>query len=634
MRRLRPLAALAIAACSAPSTAPPDTSTAPLVETAKPAPPPAETPKPAPPLPATCAPADPARAAVFLAPRAPRPGEPVRVLAHSEAPLDAAALTILDDTGAEITGTRERRGGPPYTWYAEIPSAAAGRYRAILRAPALTACADFTVAAAAPPAEPRTIAAWTNRAAWDRAAERLYQAFIERLFDAPAGADLAVPALHHLLRDPGRNLLHDYLGRGEDDPGLHAPVIDPDCADLPYFLRAYFAHKLGLPFGYSSCTRGGGGRPPACRKWHSNLEPEPARSSPDAAFVDFLRVKLADTVHSGTGRTPADQDTGDYYPVAITPDSLRPGTVYTDPYGHVLLIAKRIPQTPERGGILYAVDGQPDGTVARRRFWRGNFLFAVDPALGSAGWKRFRPVVTDPRGRARPLTNAEITAHPDYGDLSLTQYEHGVEGFYDAMDDLINPAPLDPARALLEAIDALEEQVKGRVLSVANARKHFAAGGPTIDMPEGPAIFETTGPWEDYSTPSRDLRLLIAVDVVRGFPARVARRPTRFAIPPGQPLPTIQQTLETQLNAELSRRSFTYQRSDGTPFTLTLADILTRAPDLEQAYNPNDCPEVRWAAPPDSEELRTCRRRAPASQRARMRKTRPWFHTRRRPPRL
>ena len=38
-------------------------------------------------------------------------------------------------------------------------------------------------------------------------------------------------------------------------------VIRPDCADLPYFLRAYFAFKMGLPFGYSKCTRGGGGEP-------------------------------------------------------------------------------------------------------------------------------------------------------------------------------------------------------------------------------------------------------------------------------------------------------------------------------------------------------------------------------------
>ena len=38
-----------------------------------------------------------------------------------------------------------------------------------------------------------------------------------------------------------------------------------------------------------------------------------------------------------------------------------------------------------RAGVFLAVDGQPDGTVARKRFWRGNFLFAQDPALGGPG---------------------------------------------------------------------------------------------------------------------------------------------------------------------------------------------------------------------------------------------------------
>jgi hypothetical protein len=180
--------------------------------------------------------------------------------------------------------------------------------------------------------------------------------------------------------------------------------------------------------------------------------------------------------------------------VALSFAGLRPGTVYADPYGHMLVVAKRIPQSEGAGGILLAVDGQPDGTVSRRRFWRGNFLFALDPPLGSPGFKRFRPVVVDPSGRPRPLGNREIAESPEYGDFSLSQYEAGVDGFYDAMDDVLSPAPLDPERALAEAIAALEEQVKGRVLSVANAKRHFAAGGGRIDMPEGAAIFETTGP--------------------------------------------------------------------------------------------------------------------------------------------
>jgi hypothetical protein len=551
----------------------------------------------------------------------------------SEAPLEAA-LSMSDAAGADLAGSRDRRGGPPFWWYAEVPSPAAGVHRITLRAAELSACAEVTVETDPPVDRTRTWGAvWPARAAWSRAVEMVYSAWIERLFDAPPDQPLSFPALHHVLRDPARNLLHDHLGMGEDDGGPKAPPIDPDCADLPYYLRAYFAFKLGLPFGFSSCTRGGGGLPPQCLRWHSSLEPVPQRATVAATFVDFLRIKVADTVHSGTGRTPAAEDGGDYYPVALSFAGLRPGTVYADPYGHTLVVARRIPEADGQSGVLYAVDAQPDGTVSRKRFWRGNFLFAIDPALGSAGFKRFRPVVVDAGGRPRALGNREIAASSEYGDLSLAQYEAGVEGFYDAMDDLLSPAPLDPSRALADSVAALEEQVKGRVISVANAKKHLASGGGRIDMPEGAAIFETTGPWEDFSTPSRDLRLLIAVDVVRGFPERVARRPERFAMPAGKTVAAVKGELERVLRDELARRRFSYERSDGSSFSLSLADVVARAADLEVAYNPNDCPEVRWGAPAGSEEAATCNRRAPGGQTARMRRYRGWFHERRRPPR-
>jgi len=92
-------------------------------------------------------------------------------------------------------------------------------------------------------------------------------------------------------------------------------------------------------------------------------------------------------------------------------------------------------------------------------------------------------------------------------------------------DDESLSVPLDPVRALKETITSLEEQVNTRVTSVENGRKYLAGGGRTVDIPDGAAIFETTGAWEDFATPSRDLRLLIAIDVVRGVPDRVARRP-------------------------------------------------------------------------------------------------------------
>jgi DNA-binding protein H-NS len=119
--------------------------------------------------------------------------------------------------------------------------------------------------------------------------------------------------------------------------------------------------------------------------------------------ADRLPVLVADLVRKQVavivGNTPsalaakAATTTVPIVPVPLSADTLRPGTVYADPYGHILMIVRRIAQTEDAAGIILAVDGQPDGTVARKRFWRGNFLFAQDPALGGPGFKRFPPVV-------------------------------------------------------------------------------------------------------------------------------------------------------------------------------------------------------------------------------------------------
>jgi len=233
----------------------------------------------------------------------------------------------------------------------------------------------------------------------------------------------------------------------------------------------------------------------------------------------------------------------------------------------------------------------------------------------------------------RRLTNAEIAKDPQYGDFSLDQARLSIEDFYDRMDDVMSPAPLDPLRAIKEAIAALEEQVKARVTSVENGRKFQTSGRGDAQMPDGAAIFETTGAWEDFATPARDLRLLIAIDVVRTFPDRVTRRPERYAMPRGKTVADVKADLESVLASELSARKFSYPRSDGSAWTLALKDVLDRAADLEMAYNLNDCVELRWGAPDQSAEASTCKRHAPSAQRAKMTEYRAWFRERRRPPR-
>ncbi len=577
---------------------------------------------------------DAADVAVLTAPLSPWRGAPLRVVVALEKPADGE-LSLIGPDGSVAAASRARLDGPPYVWVAEVAQPAAGTWRAQLtRGGLLSGCGTVTreiVVGATKPAPPAATpgSLWPLRANWNRAVENLYSAWVEKLFDAPLNSEPSWPALYPVLRDRARNVLFNYLGAGEDEVPM---VLRPDCADLVYFLRAYFAFKMGLPFGYSNCSRGGGGHPPRCVAWTSIQSAGAAGGGLGQTFGRYLHV-VADAVQSGSVRVLATDDNTDFYTVPLTQETLRPGTVYADPYGHVMMLVRRVPEAGGAAGVFYSVDGEPDGTVARKRFWRGNFLFAHEPSLGSPGFKRFRPIVRTENGALRRLTNAEIARDPQYGDFSLEQSKLSVEEFYDRMDEVMSPEPLDPVRAMKGAIDSLEEQVKTRVGSVENGRKFQLSGKGEAGMPDGAAIFATTGAWEDYATPARDFRLLIAIDVVRGYPDRVVRRSDRYVMPFGKSAEGVKADLEGVLASELAARKFSYTRSDGSAWTLTLKDVVDRAAALEMAYNLNDCVELRWGAAEGSAEAATCKRRAPAGQRAKMAGYRGWFRDRHWPPR-
>jgi hypothetical protein len=625
---------------------------------------------------------DAAELSVLPSPQAPWTGAPLRVMLVSEKPLEGM-LSLTAPDGKVAAKSPDRRGGPPYSWFAEVAAPAAGTWHVTLALDHATAeCSTITrdVSVSAHKPEPLATppgAIWKVRNSWNSTTETLFSAWIEKLFDAPPDQDLAWKAWHEVLRDRSRNFLFNYLGRDEDK----VSGLRPDCADFVYFLRGYFAFKMGLPFGYSNCSRGAGGKAPKCYQWFDIEHPEVTRppappeqeiasASPDAAttpaptptllrlfgrpetaetpalpaarppapkpkrptnFGEYLR-DVGDVVHTGGVRVAAGDDNSDFYTVALTQQALRPGTVYADPYGHVMMLVHRVPELNGMPGVFLAVDAEPDGSITRKRFWRGNFLFVHDPTLGSPGFRRFRPILRDKNGPLRRLANAEIAKHPSYGDFSLDQAQMGTEDFYDRMDDVMSPDPLDPVKAMTDAIASLNQQVNTRVTSVENGRKYQEKQPGEMTMPNGPSIFATNGAWEDYSTPARDFRLLIAIDVVRGFPDRVARRAARYAMPAGKSAEQVKSELQGVLVSELASRKISYTRSDGSQWTLSLKDVLDRTPDFEMAYNPNDCAELRWGAPEGSEEASTCKRHAPQAQRAKMSSEyRNWFRERRWP---
>lgn len=620
---------------------------------------------------------------IFTSPAVPHARAPLRIIVAAEQDPGDVALAVRGPDGVVQQLEVQRYGGPPFGLVAEVPAPAPGPWRIALGdGEAVQACRKVHVRRRRPkPAEidPERDPVWRARWKWERDTENFYSVWIEHLFRAPPDAEPTWRPLHVVLRDPARNLLYDHRGLDADGPGREALTLRPDCADLPYTLRAYFAFKLGLPMGYRACRRGTARRAPTCSDELRTQDEPAAKDSLRDAFQRFARRRIAGYVHSSSGRTaPGDEDS-DWYPVELTRRALRPGTAFHDPYGHVLVISRWEPQAEGRPGVLFAVDAQPDATVGRRRFWRGSFLFPEPDGVAGAGFKRFRPVVyqhkldhchkgaldrrpaepaepsaggapivlggpapgaagatTPPPEEREPcfevLGDRQIVRSADWGDLSVQQRRMSKEQFYERMDELINPSPLPPEVALGAQLDALTEQVRRRVLSVDAGEQHLAAHpAAVIPMPEGAAIFQTSGPWEDYSTPARDLRLLIAIDSVVGFAERIRRRPERFRLAPDEVPEAAAGRVAKLVHAQAATRTLTYTRSDGHPQQLTVADVIDRRVALEMAYNPNDCPELRWGAPEGSAELQTCKRRAPEEQRARMETYRPWFQRRRRP---
>jgi hypothetical protein len=338
-------------------------------------------------------------------------------------------------------------------------------------------------------------------------------------------------------------------------------------------------------------------------------------------------------IHSGTARTALDDENSDYYPVSLERHNLRPGVVFADPYGHTLILTGWVPQTNDHPGLLLAVDAQPDGTVGIKRFWKGNFLFNTSEVVGEPGFKAFRPISLN-KGMLKLMLNKELTSSEGFVPFSLQQRKMKTDVFYHIMDKMINPKPLDPESALLNLMQALYEQLLVRVTSVANGEANFKLHpGTIIPMPSNAnGIFQAGGQWENFSTPNRDLRLLIAMDAILDFPELVERSPEDFDISGAGSKEQVKTKLQALLDKKASELTISYTRTDGSLQKLTLGEILKRRDSFEMAYNPNDGIEIRWGAPEGSVESKTCRRQAPSYQIETMRKIRTWFHKRLHPP--
>lgn len=572
----------------------------------------------------------------IVLPENPNSWDDIRFIAVSRRPIENTKLQVLDGEGEPVEiGSRRRWGLGPMAWSAKLKKAEPGPYTAVLSAPdgSIAACVRVMVR----PGKERErrlpeTGAWEVRRSWDPHMEDLFSVFIARLFYVQPGENDGWRPLHEVLREPSRNMFHDMFGWDEDSRTWYGGVqLIGDCGDAPYLLRAYFAWKMGLPFIFNRCTRGEKETGPKCNARLDNLTDDyDYVKDPVERFNKFAWYRVNMGVHSGNGRTFPDETRSDFYPIELRRENLRPGIVFVDSAGHYIVVTQLQRQTKSTMGALFGVDAHPDHTVTPKQFAPGSFVF--NPEVITDGFKAFRPAVYED-GEIRFLTNEELRAQHGFMVPSDEQAKiTSSEAFYQRVGKLLNPEPVDPVDVLEEKIQVLKQLTRERVQAIRVGEQFMRKRNwADIGMPEGKSIFQTSGAWEAYSTPARDMRYLIAVDDVLTLPNRILENPELYALPANFDRDRLEERFETRLDEMLQSEAFEYRRSDGSKWGLRLSDVVARLKALEMGYNPNDCPEVRWGAPDGSEERETCARRAPRSQTIRMSYLRHWFAQRYRP---
>lgn len=463
---------------------------------------------------------------------------------------------------------------------------------------------------ASPPSPSRVPAPWRIlKAEWSDRDEKGFEEFVQRIGESKCRT------FHACLTSAEANPLF----AASNPPGMS---FYADCADLPYALRAYYAWKNGLPFSYSTTVTPLGQSSDIRYTALGNRVTQ--RRDLTAPGLDGRQAltQIAGTITSAHYRYPPSQSgplLPDHYPVAVTRESIKPGTIIYDPNGHVAVVYK---VTAE--GRVHFIDTHPDNSLTRGTY--GKAFTRASPGMG-AGFKRWRPLTLVDAQRAEDgsLNGGRVRLAPDrdiadwsaeqvFGteasparDWKQARFVHNGEAldYYEFVRKRLAREGFryDPLEEVRSMVRGLCDDLKYRVEAVDIAIKAGLQKRPQPDrLPMN--IYGTDGDWETYSTPSRDARLKTAFkelrDETQRFLGLAAAGDARKLAYAGSDL---RADLRSVLAQETAACTITYQRSDGSERQLGLAEVGRRL--FRLSFDPYHCVERRWGAE-DTEELSTC----------------------------
>ncbi|MFM6927879.1 MAG: hypothetical protein ACKOX6_05405 [Bdellovibrio sp.] len=419
-----------------------------------------------------------------------------------------------------------------------------------------------------------------------------------------------------------------------------------DCADLPYYLRSYFAWKNQLPMSVESwvlprpvADNGGDVRYTSFGNYVAGRFDVVARNSGRTMFVtnvedweglatrypdavSLLNGTITNVTWSASFRMIGNEDGelfSDFYPVKLNRSGIRPGTVIYDPNGHVAVVYKITDD-----GRIYYIDAHPDNSLTSGMY---NPKFVRSNPYQGAGFKNFRPLMLIKAskdssgayvgGRIIGVKNANLPSYsleqfygnspdPDghWSDGKFL-YKGQPMNYYDYVRVMLAKGDLmiDPLQDMRSMIRDICVNLKDRVDAINIAT---ASGVHTKAHPERLPmnIYGTNGEWENYASPSRDARLKVSfMDVLNQSKHLIQRYKSRDPqiVYNGGDLPG---DLLKTYQSEARACQFSYTNSSGQSVMMNLDDARKRVFDM--SFDPYHCPELRWGAS-SSQELASCR---------------------------
>jgi len=407
-----------------------------------------------------------------------------------------------------------------------------------------------------------------------------------------------------------------------------------DCADFPYFLRAYYAWKNQLPFGFVSSVSPIQGEGEVVKdiryspygntvssRFSVIIEKSRSGSPKRPNALEIFNRVLPDRVSSANFRVSysgmdADRLFSDFYPVQITREAVRPGTIIYDPNGHVVTVYK-----VTKDGRVYYIDAHPDNSLTSG-LYNSRFMRAY-PGQG-AGFKNWRPLrltgavwnanygyvggkILGAKDRELPLYSTEqyfgTTATRDWRQAGFV-FQGQQMDYYDWVRNRLADGPLveNPIDDVKIMADELCNGLKERAVAVqvaVDAGVHNQQH--PYKLPDN--IYGASGDWETYATPARDARLKVAFKELRTYVQEALRHYKAHDGKIGYGGNNLARDMLSAYQQGSSACKITYKNSNGQNVSMNLEQARVRIYGL--SFDPYHCPELRWGA--QGSELNSCR---------------------------